>query len=126
MQTRFGSGGNCLQACLASILEIALDEAYDAQNQEREGKDWYRELIRWGYRRGYLIISYHQMSGMFPKVKPRGYHIAGGPSLRDVPEGHAVVCFDGEMVHDPHPDGTGISEIEAWTILIPTVDPDVE
>jgi hypothetical protein len=29
-----------------------------------------------------------------------------------VPAGHAVVFKSGEMVHDPHPDGTGILSLD--------------
>ena len=32
--------------------------------------------------------------------------------------GHCVVCLDGEMVHDPHPDKTGLAgPIEDWILL---------
>lgn len=63
-----------------------------------------------------LIIEHKQWL-----EKPEGYSILGGRS----PRGdwlHAVVCYNGEIVHDPHPDRTGVGEWLDWTVFV-VLDP---
>jgi hypothetical protein len=53
---------------------------------------------------------------------PAGYHLIGGPGPRGVD--HSVVGYQGVMVHDPHPDGTGLLEEQDWTVFVATLHPD--
>jgi len=50
---------------------------------------------------------------------PRGYSIASGPSPRIAGAYHSCVALDGKVVHDPHPDATGLSSIHEYEILVP-------
>ena len=121
MQTQFGDEGNCGRACIASILELQLDEVLDFRAAHIKGKHWQFILRDFLLPYGFMPIVYYQASEAYVKIRPKGYHMAGGSSPRGHPDGHYVVCLDGEMVHDPHPDGTGIPEIEDWILLIPVM-----
>jgi len=140
-QTRVGyPEGNCFMAAIASVLEVSLDDLPDLFDEccewHEDGRwdhgDW------WGVTRGavrslgwdivYIPTKDH-------KGVPPGYSIAGGPSPRkDVVNGdgknagHAVVCLDGRMIHDPHPSGDGLdgNVVDEWYIfLVPPFPPDV-
>lgn len=117
-QTKFGIEGNCFDACLASLL----GEPLGAVDYFRGKQTWYSDLQNWLAPRGLAYVEI--------MVKPWNFHrfplpvlaIAGGPSPRGVEGGHAVVVelhsFDRKMVHDPHPSGDGIKEIEAVGLLV--------
>lgn len=116
--------GNCFSACLASLLEIPLEAVpYFAVL----GKDWFRPFEQllldnkcayWGqhWPKGEKFM----VSGTrrpFPGVD--GYYIVGGASKRSfVTQGHAVIFKDGEMVHDPHPEGTGLAKPEDIYMIV--------
>jgi hypothetical protein len=44
------------------------------------------------------------------------YHVISGPGPRGCH--HSVVGLNGKMVHDPHPDRTGLEEAQMWDFLI--------
>lgn len=129
MQTLFGNpAGNCLMACVASIMEVPLEQFPDLYEAEEAGKEWW-EVMREAVREHRWEITW--IRDPFSKtyrLAPVGYAVAGGPSPRATPSleddaqhpGHAVVCLDGEMVHDPHPDGDGLAgPVDSWYLLIP-------
>lgn len=94
-QSRVGKNGRCLNACVASLLEIPEASVPDFSDEE-----WNRELDDFLAPYG---LYYRHVS---TSVAPLGYHIIEGLS----PRGglHAVVGLDGAVVWDPHPqDGTG-------------------
>lgn len=107
------SVGDCFRCCIASILELPPAEVphiYEGEGfLDESGKIGMRRLQEWLEPRGLhflevewevehlkswreLLAFHHTMSG----TSPRGHR-------------HAVVGFGGEMVHDPHPDRTGIA-----------------
>lgn len=100
VQTRTGSDGNCLNACIASILELPLSKVPEF------GDDWIEDLNEFLTTKG---LSYRRVP-MYQK--PSGYSTIEGVS----PRGglHACVAKDGELVWDPHPieDGTGQGLVE--------------
>lgn len=112
-QTEYGKAGNCLTACVASLLDIPI-----AELPNHQGEDW---LERWNEK----LASYnaHLIEIADPEAVQPGYSILSGLS----PRGkwlHAVICLDGKMVHDPHEDRTGIREGKRvdWMVLRP-LDP---
>ena len=119
MQTKFGEEGNCGQACVASILGLDLDEVPDFREAHAEGRHWQFTLRDFLLPLGLMPIVYYQASEAYTDIRPKGHHIAGGRSPRMHPDGHYVVCFNGEMVHDPHPDGAGLLIVEDWILLVP-------
>lgn len=110
-QTEFGPGGNCLSACIASVLEMPLEQV---PNFNHAAEDWAEALLAWCADRKLNL----DFSTEFPA--PAGRHvILGGTSpRRQGRAGHAVVALDGVVVHDPHPDRTGIvGEPWDWILL---------
>jgi hypothetical protein len=107
-QTRTGEpDGNCFAAALASILECPIPE-FDVP-----GTDYWANVDEWLRSKG---CSYHQEP--IAAEPPRGWHTVEGISPRG--GRHAVVGYNGWMVHDPHPqDGTGrgLARPERWGVL---------
>lgn len=134
-QTRFGKQGNCLAACVASILEVEL-EVVDFSCSDHPPNNWFdlfnEKLAKIGY--GLLELESRRI-GYLPVT---GHWIATGPSPRqDV--FHSVVHYSdlnatqaspvprtglnwtplaSRMVHDPHPSGKGIADIVARSYLV--------
>lgn len=107
LQTRFGSpDGNCFQACVASVLEIPLEEAADIMDEE----DWFAAFQEWLNDMGWFAFSFKG-----PPFIEGAYSIIGGQSPRG-DFGHAVVFLGKTMAHDPHPDGTGIVG-DPWDVI---------
>lgn len=106
---------DCLMSCLASILEVSHDDL-PALGPEHNDGSWYDVLQAAVRGHGWELVYTENAPVAF---RPWGYHIAGGPSPRCCKGGHAVVCLDGEIVHDPHPSRAGIPSIEQWYLLFP-------
>lgn len=108
-QTKFGPvEGNCFSACVASILEISIDDV----PQFMVGV-WLDNLRDWCAARG-LRATYWPSRGWaeangekFLGV-PTGYSIMTGESPRHPGVFHSVVALDGAMVHDPNPSRAGV------------------
>lgn len=103
-QSKVGASGTCFRSCLASILEL----------QEHEVPD-INDFTEAGFT-GAVNDFLHEHGLRYRRVpidgaKPSGYSTVEGVS----PRGglHACVAYDGELVHDPHPqDGTGRGLVE--------------
>lgn len=106
-------GGNCFSACVASLLELSIDEVpYFMSDPET----WWERFLDWLRPRGYYALCVPYSTSWWPN----GYHIIGGRSPRDT--SHAVVGLGEKIVHDPHPDRTGLVKREDVTLLVP-IDP---
>lgn len=95
LQTKFKEGeGNCLPACLASVLEVPLDsvpEIYYLYDDE----EWWTRLNNWSIREHELqLVTVDSAS-----FTPAGYHLIVGKSIRG--NYHAIVGYQGKPVHDP-------------------------
>ena len=120
MQTRFGwPEGNCTEACLASMLGLDIEEVPDlfVACDRRDGViggDWIGVIDSWLRTRGLslLWIDLNSVHGAAQIMSRRGefMHLMSGGSPRIRKEGfeHMVVAVNGRMVHDPHPDGSGL------------------
>jgi hypothetical protein len=111
-QTRTGERGNCMRACLASILELPL--AVVPEFDQRTDELFYADINRW--LRG-KALEYRQVP---LTVKPIGYSTIEGASPRGGQ--HGCVAKDGVLVWDPHPlDGTGrgLVEPQRYGLLLP-------
>ena len=112
-QTKFGNKeGNCLAACLASILECSIEDV-----PEVNPSNWINECNDWIGQFGLALYWVEYTANLVP----RGYAILSGDSPRG-DFGHSVVAKDGEIVHDPHPDRSGIESKKDW-LLFTTIDP---
>ena len=125
-QTTFGQKkGNCFSACVASILELTLDEVPWFIGSE----DWFAAFTEWLKPLGYwplmlkvgIVRKFDEIGQGYVSETwlPSGYWIAGGECSRGW---HAVIFRDGDFVHDPHPSNEGLKKIEDATLLIP-LDP---
>lgn len=111
-QTAFGRpDGNCFEACLASILELSLEEV-----PHFIGDDWlyrYNQWLRWHFSLQLITFTPYGMESLSPHT----YAIANGPNHHGRP--HSVVIRGGArgaVVHDPNPSSSGLLVVE--TILV--------
>lgn len=109
-QTKFGLGGNCMVACLASIFEVPIDVIPDAPFEEglRESVIWQRKWDGWQAWLRRFGLAMVELNGDAWKLP--GFTILGVISKRPHPKDpaknllHTVVARDGEIVWDPHPE----------------------
>lgn len=106
--------GNCWQTAIASVLDLPLDAVpHFVDVDERFGtENWFFYTYNWLHARGWHIerIATH--------IYTNEYYLVSGPS----PRGnfwHVVIYRNGKMVHDPHPDGTGILSEECFDVIRP-------
>ena len=126
-QTVFGVPlGNCFPACLASLLERPLSDFPFPPYEE----DWLRQVDRALAPLGWAYVEW-------PADKPfawtgRFLCLVHGQSPRGFK--HSVIAEhsvdDGlhsyRWVHDPHPDGGWVRDIEGIGVLVPTHLPNAE
>lgn len=102
--------GDCFAACLASILELELDEVPNFH-----GENWLFRYNRW--LKPFNLVLYDVTFPKGTNQHPVGYSILAGTSPRYAPALHAVVCLDGTIVHDPHPNGEPVLDRKCYTII---------
>jgi hypothetical protein len=106
-----GVGGNCVQACVASILELPMEKvphflelAQTPDQWEVAFEDWLEQLGIGNVR----LMSHFCFEG---------YYLCTGPTVRGTK--HMCVYFDGRLAHDPHPSKSGLIEVEWTRLLVP-------
>lgn len=123
-QTVFGfPGGNCFSACVASLLEIPLDEVpyFMGESLGLDGGAWWERFGEWLKPRGFYAMCFELKN----EWRPQGLCILSGKSPRELANPHALhsVVADGDrVVHDPHPSRAGVVDQRDVVILIP-LDP---
>jgi hypothetical protein len=116
-QTRFGGAealpeekGDCFQACVATLLGIPLEDAFDANEAYRRWKSgelgesmrahWFLQFEDWCELRGFrVLVEQEPIGGVLALAA------VASPALRDTegkPEGHEVLAIGWEVVHDPN------------------------
>lgn len=107
-----GVWGDCHRAAIASILELELDEVphfYDEGRTAPEAEQLEREFLA---SRGLVPITFTSQSDLDAMLRwiahynPGTCHLLGGQSRNGVM--HTVICCDGQIVHDPSLDQSGI------------------
>jgi len=123
MQMKFGANeGNCFQACLASILELPLDDVPDFCNIYGRNGTWLYECNKW--------LSTRNL-GLVHVVRPRSvetdylfelpvYHIITGLNKDGIR--HSVVGFRSDMVYNPNPNSGGIVDFHCYDFFV-ALDP---
>lgn len=121
-------GGNCLAACLASVLECPIESVPDLTGPEFAGDSptrhtWLQVVDDWlRAEHSCTMVDLRARIGATDRVEPcllpGIFYLGSGPSKRG-PWTHGVVMENGRVVHDPHPDqdfsNDGITEI---TLLV--------
>jgi len=101
--------GNCFQACLASLLEIPLESAFDwTQYSEHrddipiEEQPWYAAFNEWLIKFGLASIYLQDYPSQLTALN--GYYIVAVKSntLKNG-ENHCVIINKGKLAHDPNP-----------------------
>jgi hypothetical protein len=122
-QDRFGDEGNCYSACLASVFGVPLTDVPNFHDIAKgDDEAWFVAVRDWLRPKGFGVMCVSTSEAGLEKYE--GLLIVCGQSPRD-PELnrlHAVVFERGAMVHDPHPDNTGILCVDSVDLLYP-LDP---
>lgn len=136
-QTIFGQHGNCFAACLASLLELPIE---NVPNFHAMGKAAWLPTCRDWLKQFGLFPIIHAMKHNFDYVDEYlidcgGIHIAGGFTATGNP--HSVIHQGRTLIHDPNPsfwilaneteilpservnDRIGLTTIEDMTFLVP-------
>lgn len=135
-QTRFGVGepdiapGNCWAACIASILELRLEDLPDELDHWRPGckpeESWlphFREMADFLRSRNFCLaeVACRSLTAWDPDYF-QPYLIISGPSPRNPKVNHAVVGRGNEYVHDPHPSRKFLAQGELFYELLLPLD----
>ncbi len=97
--------GNCFATCIAILL--GYDDYKDVPQWDKQ-KNWptyYEEYMTYLAERDFTLL---RMEG-HPKLD--SYYIANGPTSRPGIR-HSCIYRNGELVHDPHPDGEGLASVD--------------
>lgn len=97
--------GNCLRACVASILELNIEDV----------PEMHRLLpaLEFLKKHGWEL----EASAEPETDGHNGYYIVSGVSPRHPNIKHVVIYKDNKMVHDPHPDNRGVyAPLEFFTV----------
>ena len=129
-QTSFGSPcGNCLEACVATLLGIPLETVPDPRRgltcaeAERALPLRSPALGTFLAQFGLAAVSGEGSHGPVPPGAPPVFWIGSGPGPRGFD--HAVVYVSGGraphpvLFWDPHPDRTGLLALARWTAILP-------
>lgn len=97
--------GNCLQACVASLLELPLDDVPHFVSYPME--EWWFVVERFFADRG-LGICWQPLNPEHGGWAPLGVDVmVTGKSPRGE-FNHVVLYRDWQLSHDPHPSGDGL------------------
>jgi len=113
LQTKFcteNQNGNCLAACLASILELRIE---DIPQFEDMFEDWWPNVLKFLGSKGLYPLRWDE------EYHFNGFYLVRGTSPRDPEIDHQVIYFDGKIIHDPHPDNTGVLDVKETIVLVP-------
>ena len=103
------SDKDCLRACIASILEKEYDEIPEVDPELPHEEFWakYREVLN---KFGFEPVTIEKESSLDLKIFTIGLGKSGEID-------HAVVCYEGHVVHDPS--CSKMSVVEQYLLLIP-------
>ena len=109
-QTKFGAGeGNCLNACLASLFDIPLENTPDFGKMRGL---WVTGFLRFIKKMGHEYVG----TGKPDEVaETKGYVIVCGVSPRNLM--HSVIYLDGKPFHDPHPSNEFLTEVRYFYMI---------
>lgn len=119
-QTEFGSNGNCMSACFASLLKLPIEAVPNFFTiAGHDNEKWWAAIRQWLKKFGLGIMTL-QINDERWLEQQDGIFIVSGQSTRGL--FHATLWQNGKMIHDPHPSGTGIDRPETIDIIYP-LDP---
>lgn len=114
--------GNCYPACIASLLDLDLDDVPHFYQLHRNRDDFLDAVLRFLHAHRMTTMRFPYASWMH-RYAPQALGIFSGASPRDSRLLHSVVgqlTMDGwKLIHDPHPDQNGISNPKDVEFLFP-------
>ena len=115
MQSRTGANGDCFRACIASLLDEELAAVPDFAG---EGEHWLADVQAYLRERGLFYLQVEIKDRMLESAFREGqtWHLVEGISPRGGE--HACVALNGKLIHDPHPSGHGLAEVETYGFLV--------
>lgn len=127
-QTTFGTKrwphlpGNCLSACVASILDMPIENVplFVEKGDPVDGI-WPERLERWLAGRGLGALILPKSVVLAP---PLGFYILYGRSVKN--HEHAVVAKGNSIAHDPHPSRTGLAQVDCVILITSAGSPSRE
>jgi hypothetical protein len=117
--------GNCMNACVASILELTLKETCQVLPTD---KGWHTRWDMWLKNKGYKLEvrllshppkGYGILSITTDRVYPEGHSKAGEPIY------HAVVTYGEKIIHDPFPTGSTVTSKRHYQELVPMTESEI-
>jgi hypothetical protein len=103
MQTKFEDEGNCFAACLSSLFGVQITDVEYIVDGET---GWLQRFEAWLNVRG---LTFAFVTADAHRLPDTLYIACGFTETR--PQYHAVIYRADTLVHDPHPDGAGLSEV---------------
>ena len=100
--------GNCMAACFASLLELEIEEI--PKFEDMDDDKWWPAVLKWLDNKNIYLL---RLKEFYPPIK----FIASGKSPRGNFD-HVVIYNGEEMIHHPHPDNTGILNVNEIWILV--------
>lgn len=120
--------GDCLRACVASVLEMDRAQvphfvALGVGDTDDEGMEWWDELSDWLNEQGLeaWYISEEFYDPKFLAHTSYGEVLVSGKTVRgDGKVQHVCVAEpDGSVLHDPHPSRAGLTSIDGYFLFAP-------
>ena len=120
-QTTWGDDGNCWAACLASLLECSIEEIPDfspaaCRKRGSGAVPWWAFCDGWLRNEHNLALLMILGPNEQSLVMRSAHHIVSGMGPRGIP--HSVIALDGDIVHDPHPEGGGLTQVGNYAFLL--------
>jgi hypothetical protein len=111
---------DCFSTCLGIILQVHPKNIPNWNAVAGLGDDnaqWWAAVRDWLRPRGWGILNLSVLPNVLETIE--GLYIVSGKTPRGLM--HATVWLDGKMLHDPHPDASGLTEVESIDLLYPLV-----
>lgn len=119
--TRFGHGnGNCMQAAVASVLDLPLDEVPNFSDAEER---WFIETDEWARSRGlglihvgkpesvaFMALHCHAV-GLWTVAESENECHAVVMWFESTPNADGTWSWKSPVVHDPHPLGLTLTDL---------------
>jgi len=118
-----GTFGNCMQATLASLLELPIDQVpHFLADGTTDGNVFCQRLNEWLRPMNMAYVMIPPFAGAARVTGIKGlHHEVSGPSPREAGYWHACCGVDGKLTHDPHSSRDGV-DIQSWGIFM-VLDP---
>lgn len=109
--------GNCVSACVATVLGVPLDQVPhfveyglalgdEPEDRVSNGNAWWAMMLGYFYGAGYELVELDSAEA----AERTEYLLVAGMSPRGVL--HQVVYRDGTLWHDPHPSRDGVLDVQ--------------